>query len=337
MQSARGIAIAITALLTVAVLGGGVPPGGVGVATASHGPGSPNFTVEPIGDRSPGAEDVRYGQRVVATAGTDLETLERTTATYGAGSFASCGPGDGETFGIDRGSTRPGYGIDHDLTENVKSFTAREDLFRVEYYGEDDFGSSTHFDDGDEFVSVSTCIDNPNEPGWYRITGSTTGVTDSGDRVTFSSDSHYFWICDCEDEAEARERLGPPPSESRQTATPTPTPAASAGNGTGDGGAEGGTADSEQASPKRATATPTATVAGGTATATGEATESAGDTRGGDGGDTDGAPDGATGTPTGEWDDHVLETPTAAEGPGFGPAPALLAVLAAVHLLRRRR
>ena len=337
MQSARGIALAAVALLAVAVLAGAAPPGGIGVGTASHGPGSANFTVEPIGDRSPGAEDVRYGQRVVATAGTDLETLERTTATYEAGSFASCGPGDGETFGIDRGSTRPGNGIDHDLTENVKSFTAREDLFRVEYYGEDDFGSSTHFDDGDEFVSVSTCIDNPDEPGWYRISGSTTGVTDSGDRVTFSSDSHYFWICDCEDEAEARETLGPPPSESRQTATPTPTPSASAGNGTGDGGAEGGTAGSEQASPKRATATPTGTVAAGTATATGEATDAAGDPHGGDGGGTDGAPDGATGTPTGEWDDHVLETPTAAEGPGFGPAPALLAVLAAVHLLRRRR
>jgi PGF-CTERM protein len=334
MRRKRGIVVAAAAVLAVATLAGAAPPGAVEVAGASHGPESANFTVEPMSDRSPGAENVRYGQRVVATAGTDLQTLEKTTATYEDGSFESCGPSDGETFGIDRGSTHAGYEIDHDLTRNVKSFTARADLLRVEFYDGDDFGSSTYMNDGDEFVSVSTCIDNPDEPGWYRISGTTTGVTDDGERVTFSTDSHYFWICDCETETEAREELGPPPSEPQRTTTPTPT--ATDDGGADDGDSGGGTDDAERESPKRTTVTPTNPPAGGEATATAESTD--GPTDGWDDADdgTAAPTDGGTTTSTGEWDDHVLQTPTAAEGPGFGPAPALVAILATVGVLRRR-
>jgi len=334
MGPKRGVVVATVALLAFASLAVAAPLGAVDVAGASHGPESANFTVEPMSDRSPGAENVRYGQRVVATAGTDLQTLEETTATYEEGSFESCGPSDGETFGIDRGSTHAGYEIDHDLTQNVKSFTARADLLRVEFYDEDDFGSSTYMNDGDEFVSVSTCIDNPDEPGWYRISGTTTGVTERGERVTSSTESHYFWICHCENEAEAREELGPPPSEPQQTTTPTPT--ATDDGGTDGGESGGGTDDSEQESPKRATVTPTNPPAGGEANATAESTD--GPTDGGDDADdgTAAPTDGGTTTSTGEWDDHVLQTPTAAEGPGFGPAPALVAILAAVGVLRRR-
>jgi PGF-CTERM protein len=336
MSPKRGLAVTAGLVLGLALLAAATPPG----VTASHGPESANFTVEPLSDRSPGAENVRYGQRVVATAGVDLATLEETTATYEAGSFSSCGPSDGETFGIDRGDTHARYGIDEDLTDNVKSFTAREDLFKVEFYGEDDFGASTHLDDGDEFVSVSTCIDNPDQPGWYRISGTTTGVTESGDRVTSSTESHYFWICDCEDEAEARETLGPPPSEPQATATPTATPTASPGDSGADGNGDSGedAEDDERASPQRATPTPSATTDEGaaTATATAGATAAAADgTPDGDG--ARGPEDAGTGTPTGEWDDHVLQTPTAAEGPGFGAAPALLGILAAILVLRRRR
>jgi PGF-CTERM protein len=336
MKPTRSVRLAATSLLMLAVLAGAVPLGVVGVADASHGPESANYTVEPMGDRSPGAESVRYGQRVVATAGTDLATLEQTTATYREGSFSSCGPNDGETFGIDRGSTQPPYGIDHDLQENVKSFTAREDLFKVEFYGENDFGASTHLDDGDEFISVATCLDNPDQPGWYRISGTTTGVTDSGHRVTFSTESHYFWICNCEDEADARQQVGPPPSEPRETATPT-------SGGTDGDGSDGGTADesgtddAEQASPQLVSQTPTGTPPSDGATATPAATAEPGDAQDDTASDTADTPTARPASHTEEWNDHVLRTPTAAEGPGFGPVPALVAILAAVPLLGRRR
>ncbi len=342
MRPERGIALAAGVVLVVSVLAGVVALGDGGVAAASHGPDRANFTVVPTSDRSPGAEGVRYGQRVVSTGDTDLETLLRTTATYEEGSFSKCGPSDSETFGIDRGATISGYGVDEGLTDHVKSFTAEEDVFRVEYYGEDDFGASTHFDAGDEFVSVATCIDNPDRPGWYRISGSTTGVTERGERVTYGSESHYFWICNCRDEAEARRTLGPPPSEPQATATPAPTPAGSTGDartgGEGGGSADGdgeSTGASEQTSPARATATPTgaASAAAATATPTARPTGDAADAESG----SDAASDGGAATPTEAWDDHVLQTPTAAEGPGFGPAPALVAILGAFLLYQRRR
>ena len=242
MSLERGLVVVLTAALAVTLLTGAAAPDGGGGATASHGPEEANYTVVPLSDRSPGAENVKYGQRVVATAGTDLATLEETTATYEAGSWSGCGPSDGETFGVDRGSTLEGYEVDETLQNDVKTFSA----------GEDDFGASTYLGDGDEFVSVAECIDNPDEPGWYRISGTTTGVTESGERVTFGSESHYFWICDCENEAEARERLGPPPSEPQTTAAPMPTPDGGDGAGTDDeqsdgsdasGGRSGGPAD----------------------------------------------------------------------------------------------
>jgi len=333
MRSERGWVVVLAAALAVALLTGAAVPGGGGVAVASHGPEDANYTVVPLGDRSPGATDVRYGQRVVATAGTDLATLEQTTATYEEGSWSSCGPSDGETFGIDRGSTMDGYEVDESLQNNVKTFSAGEDVFSVEYNGEDDVGASTHFDDGDEFISVATCIDNPDEPGWYRISGTTTGITESGERVTFSSESHYFWICDCENGAEARERLGPPPSEPQPTATPTRTP--DGGDGEPETVSEGSDAGSvsESQSQQPADPTPTGTTdgAGPEPTATVPSTAAPAERATGET-----ASGGGAGTPTEAWDERVLETPTAGDGAGFGPAAALLALLAALLLARRR-
>ena len=342
MTPERGLTFAFVAVLSVALLAGAAVPSGDGVVAASHGPEDGNYTVVPLDDRSPGATNVEYGQRVVAEAGVDLETLEETTATYEAGSWSQCGPDDGETFGIDRGNSRSGYQVDHSLEENVKSFSAGEDLFRVEYYGEDDFGSSTYLDDGDEFISVAKCIDNPDEPGWYRISGTTTGVTESGERVTYGSDSHFFWICDCEDEAEAREQLGPPPSEAGDEPTRTPTPTSeptedgSADGGSADGDSAGGdSAEESQSRPVGDTPAPTAADDGGPAATATDPTES---TPAGAGGAESGTPTApAERTPTEDWDDRVLNTPTSAEGPGFGPGVAVLALFGALLVVRRRR
>ena len=210
MSARRVFGVAVAVLLAVSVVAGA---SALGVVSAGHGEADADYTVEPMSDRSPGATDVKYGQVVVAQAGVDFETLEEMEAVYEEGSWSGCGADDGEVFGIDRGNTHDGYETDEGLEENTKTFSAGEDVFRIEFYGEDDFGPSTHLEDGDAIVSVAECIDNPDEPGWYQISGSSTGVTEDGEEVTVGGESHYFWICECEDEEEAREELGPPPSE----------------------------------------------------------------------------------------------------------------------------
>jgi PGF-CTERM protein len=297
-----------------------------GTAAASHGPDKANFTVEPM-DRTPGATNVKYGQTVVGLGDTDLRTLERTTAVYEAGSWANCGSSDGEILGVDRGSTRPGYETDESLKSNVKRFSAGEDVFELEFYGEDDFGASTHLDAGDEFVSVATCIKNPDEPGWYQISGSTTGVTENGERVTFGDESHYFWIGNFENEQEARAELGPPPSEPQQTPTPTPQQVTETGstNGSesGSDGTESGTTEEnedEDAAGDRTTETPTPRPTETVAPASARTER-------------------PTATPTetaAEWDGAVVRTPTPGDGPGFGPLVALLSLLAVALFVRRR-
>jgi hypothetical protein len=310
---AAGVAVATFVVAVFALVAAS------GVVSAGHGPEEANFTVEPLGDRSPGATNVQYGQTVVATAGVDLETLTKTLAIYEAGGWTGCGPTDASVFGIDRGDTYDGYETDEELTDNVRSFSSGDDRLETEYNGENDLGASTYLDDGDELVSVADCIDNPDDPGWYRITGRTTGVTADGETVTYGGQSHYFWICDCADAAEAREKLGPPPSEpAEMTATPTPTaapgdePATPAAEGTG-------------------TATTARTDADRTPTPS-EADESAPDaTR------TDRSTRPRTPTTTSSWDDTVYRTPTRNAGGGFGPIAALSAVAAATFVALRRR
>jgi PGF-CTERM protein len=320
MAPSRTAGFVFTALLVASVAVGAVALFG-GTATASHGPDAANFTVEPM-DRSPGATDVKYGQIVVAEGGTDLEILEKTTAVYEAGSWANCGSDDGEILGIDRGNTHEGYEIDESLKNNVKRFSAGEDVFELEFNGENDFGASTHLNDGDAFVSVAQCIDNPDEPGWYQIIGSTTGVTPDGERVTFSSESHYFWIGDFENEAEAREELGPPPSEPQETPTPTSTPDSGNDGESGSGSNSESDADSNDGGGgSEGETTPTATAAETATPATGPETETVE----------------STPTPTAaDWEEQVVQTPTPGDGPGFGPLVALLSILTAALFVRRR-
>jgi PGF-CTERM protein len=333
----RGVTVGFVTILTLALFVGAVP-GGAGVATASHDPESADFTVKPLGDRTPGATDVKYGQFVIGEAGTDFETLETLLAVYEEGSFEGCGPSNSETFGIDRGSTYDGQKVDESLESNVKSFSAGENRFEVEFYGEDDFGgSTTHLDDGDEIISVATCYTNPDEPGWYQITGSTMGVTASGERKTIKGESHYFWICDCESEAEAREQLGPPPSEPEPTATPKPTPEPTATpkptpEPTATDGDSGGTDEDTSTTDADATPTPDGqttdpTTPEPTATPTLEPTATPEPTV---------RPE-PTPTPTeAEWESEVVQSPTAGDGAGFGGGVAVVALVGAVLLARRR-
>ena len=62
MTPERGLALALVAALSLALLAGVAVPNGDGVVAASHGPEDGNYTVMPLDDRSPGATNVEYGQ-----------------------------------------------------------------------------------------------------------------------------------------------------------------------------------------------------------------------------------------------------------------------------------
>jgi hypothetical protein len=356
---AGGVRLAVVILLAGSLTGAGLAAGAE-VVGASHGASDADYTVEPVDDRRPGATDVTYGQIVVGTADVSYRTFERMTAIYEEGSWEGCGPSQSEVFGIDRGNTYDDYGTDDDLETHTKTFSADEDVFQAEFYGEDDFGSTIGLQDGDAVVSVASCIDNPDEPGWYQITGSTTGVTESGERKTVEGESHYFWICECADETEARETLGPPPSE--PAITPTPAGSASGGearttengtggghdgdagiagssgerssddgaaDGSGDGGVEDGATPSGVSTPKTSEIGAGRSADGSTAPRESESD--------GNPGSAGGSRTGASADTPSSWDDHRVRTPTPGDGEGFDGPVALAAFLAVAVLVRRRR
>lgn len=329
-----GRVVACVALLAlVATAGAPLAEGPGGLAAAGHEPATTNFTYTPLdrADRQPGAGDIRVG--TIGTSGpavdVDFETLLELRSVYEAGSWEGCGPTSSEVFGIDRGSDNPRYEVDERLADNVKSFSAGEDVFSAEFYDEDDIGQSTHLNAEDRVYSVIDCPNNPETAGWYQIdNASVTGRTASGEVRTVSAPSHYVWICDCEDAAAAREQLGPKPSADL-TPTPTPTATEPAGtpepDGVGDAGAgptPTRTADREGST----TPTPSAPPApGGTATPTRSPTGTVG-----------GSPTASGTRPPEDWDDY-LETPTVAAGPGFGPLSGLAAMAVAVLVALGRR
>lgn len=323
----------------------------------------------PAEQRQPGAADRSYWTESITYGIPEDEKVYLTkTVTYRPVP-SDCAAEDTEEFGVDRDNTYEGERrIDESATESVKSFGKEADVrdryeseygqygtltttdyqyverLRVDWYAPDDFGAPLEIYYGDRFVSAQNgCLDNPDVAGWYRFASVNEGEFENGTEVrqevpTFS---HWFYICDCANRQEAVETLGPPPSE-EQAATPTPTetasgaatPTATDGGESGDDGPEtDGEADGGQSSTDDGAERPAGNGAGPppetsgtpgsdpTATATGtRATE---------------APAGPT-TPTPGWDDRVLDTPTAADGAGFTPAVALVALVAVAVAWRRR-
>lgn len=328
--------LAVVAVCCLAVAIAAVPPAG-----ADHGSPS-NFTVVPY-DRNPGAQSATYEQHAVSPIG--FQYLDYIEATWQEGSFADCGATNSETFGIDRGNDAPGTQTDHDLKQHVEETTVTEDKFVANFYEKDDaVGSSTHFAKGDEFVSVTTdCFTNPQEPGWYQISSKIGGTAENGSYVEASDISHYFYICECSNEQEARKKLGPPPSESMATTTASATASAT----------ETAEPTPTRTPPDEGTPFPTPTATATLAETTGSGNGGAGDVGGTDeaggataGGSTGddrttterggGSGDASTATTSSDWESYVRETPTVSGGPGFGGVAALVAVLAAVLLARRR-
>lgn len=298
--------------LTAAVLLLSVAVAGAGVAAAD------GMTVVPDGpaDHHPGDGGEGPGNASYALFGvsdTDIDYVDGFEIRWEDGVASKCYNNDLRTYGIDRGDSQEGEGIDEEAIQYTDRTSRTDDRVYVDFYPRNAFvGETTHLDTGDELVlGVENCVRNPAEPGWYRQTMVFNGTMEDGTYRETRLESNYVWVCECENEREAREQLGPPPSErddagSEATATPTPTPVATA----------------EPTATETQTETPTATAdstptADQTATAdstpTGEAADT-GDTEPGDGGPA---------------------TPVADDGSGFGVAVAVLAA-ALVGLLARR-
>lgn len=212
------------------------------------------------------------------------------------------------------------YFIQHTYLPFFSPKRAEDDTTRLEY-------NLTNWDRA--LVDQTNCYTNPSTPGWYRgVSYSESYFSDSGDSPQTATPlesnnktigySHWVYVCECESYDAAVSTIGAPPGWNfGDGGTPTPT--------------DGGTPTATAAT---ATATPTPTP-----TQTATATAAAGDM-------------GATATPTPGA--TPTPSPTATEGPGtdtpprpstpgggteqpgFGVAVALVALIGAMLLARRR-
>lgn len=256
--------------------------------------------------------------------------------TSGKFDMSQCEPANAAVAGIDRDNDNPGREYDTDLTEYFEDTYEKPHRITVDL-ADGTVRPTTHLNADDQIVAaVEDCYTNPSEPGWYQWHGWSNGTTEDGSTGRVELFTHYFPICECTDRQAAIEQLGPPPSkegsgdggggatptptESGDGATPTPTETSARTPTPTRSGADGGTPTSagNQAEGREATATPTSGGGGANATATA--------TAGGGGG--------ATATATGG---DAGATPTVGSGPGFGVAVALVALLGAALLTRRRR
>ncbi|WP_255151464.1 PGF-CTERM sorting domain-containing protein [Halorarius halobius] len=290
-------------------------------------------------------------------------------------SFSECKTENTAAFGIDRDSDDPGTKTDVDLLQYRKYSAFKEHSIVLQFFDGDELASPSPEDkggpgekpwkegqgreDGDGNAEVypddqivahqgyksggGACYKMPKEPGWYQIHAYGNGTAFNGNRVKIDYMSHYFYICKCDSEQEAVETLGPPPSAESSGSTPTPT-------ATPDGSTATQTAtQTATATPEPAdTPTPSPTPQQATPTATQAPAQGGGggggSSGGGGGGNTDAGSGGDTNAGGGQQDvtrrtatdGSVPVTPTVAEGPGFGAAAALVALVgAAVVALRR--
>lgn len=299
---------------------------------AAGGHGDPTNSTVIAHDTEPGIDDATYQQH--GTSSTTFDYLTHVEATWDAGSFADCGASNAAVLGIDRGGDDPGTETAENLMQSIESNSVSEDRFRIDFYDRDDaFGSSTHYHEGDEFVSLTEdCFGNPSEPGWYQIQSEVGGYGPDGEEKAVSAASHYFYICDCSNEREARDQLGPPPSE-EPVETTAPTAGGEGGNEAGGDSSDAGDADTPDG-----TQADTGSETDSTQTPTEGSTESDGRPPDSDGGDSSGASGGtaATATPAESWQEEAVITPKHGDGPGFGVPVAVVGLLAAAMLLRRR-
>ncbi|WP_178915413.1 PGF-CTERM sorting domain-containing protein [Natronomonas gomsonensis] len=267
--------------------------------------------------------------------------------------YSACDIPNTKAFGIDRDSSLSGTQFDEDLVQKQRNTNFLDDGIEIKFYDFSDFsGDPPYMAPEDQVVAAQgagsqdgTCLTMTSEPGWYRLQAFLNGtVADNGPDEEPSEDaeekglrlqSNYLYVCECDNEEEAREQLGPPPNEDPDpTPTPTessdstPTPTESSDSTPTPTEAPDNTATPEPTEPPESTPEPT-DPPDDTPQPTDPPEETTAPTatqsnNGGGGGNDGGG--GNTGM-----------TPTSGEGPGFGPAVAILALLGSALLANRRR
>jgi PGF-CTERM protein len=129
----------------------------------------------------------------------------------------TCTSTDATAFGIDRGNDDPGTETDQSLLNAYRSVTYTQDGIYVQFFKEDSLGGSpVNITVNDQIVSrVTNCLQNPDDPGWYRLTGYINGSTqmDANTDYTIYGAAKYVYICEnCDSRQDAVEKLGPPPT-----------------------------------------------------------------------------------------------------------------------------
>jgi len=291
----------------VACLLVGVAVGPAAVA-ASHDHEYTDFETTP-GDRTPGADGVDYRLAVEVTGAFDghesVEQPEQVLFAVNGTDLEPCAEG-GEPFAE----------LPHSLY--VERADGGRAPLAVDGVVWDDDAALFGLSNGDQpaigvgdtlVLELEGCVDGPDDRGWYRALVNAEGEAPDGETTRIDAFSHYFGVCEgCESDGDAREELGTPPSEPDATLTPTATLTAT---------------PTPTATPTAAptpTATPTATR---TAAPTPTATRSPSPT------------DPAVGTTEGS-PAETGTTPSVGDGAGFPPLAALVALVVASALRRRR-
>lgn len=278
-------------VLSMALVGVFAAPAAVGSADARsaatpHEP-TANYTYSPD-SHAPGAQDIGAEHYAVGLE-KDLTALHTVVVESEAFDFSDCSSTNTEAFGIDRGNDDPNTQTDEGLVTKYKSIDFRANKIVVEFYKEGGIGQSTvALNTDDQIVARGGgCYDNPDEKGWYQISGRLNGSTNDQTSTDYdiTVQTHYIYVCDCDSRQEAVDKLGPPPSQQSDdggdSSTPTPTAEPTESTGGGDDGSGG------DATATPTTATPTESSGGGD---DGTATATPGDTGG----------DQSTATPTGD-------------------------------------
>lgn len=327
--TAAATLVVLSMVAAVTVVGAGALAVGTQEAAASHGAGGNYSVVLPEeSDHLPGSENPE-GASVHHLAAIEgglqnapadrYEVLEWLVISSEEIDFSGCETQDTAGLGIDRGNNNSGTQFDDDLIQHRKDSAFLDSKIWVQFYSASDFaGDTIGITDEDAIVAIQTdCYTMPDEPGWYQINGKVNGTGPDGEFFETSLTSHYFPVCEgCHDQATAEEKLGPAPSSDGGTdATPTPTPPQDDSTPTPAPGGDDPTPTDEPADGSTPTPAP-----GGN---TNPSSDPSGDESNG-GGANDGDTNGGDGTPT----------PGA--GPGFTGLTALLALLAAALVVRRR-
>lgn len=284
-------------------------------------------------DHYPGAENgsVRYtlaGEEAFADVGApdgfaarwfiiDAPFVDHSDCdTENLAAFGVDGDGDGE--------------IDEDLLQHTKRMNYADGRISVQFYDDEDFGGEpVRIGPDDRIIleisdesSGGPCTETTEEKGWKTADLFLNGTTDGESQHGFTVETNRTYVCECDSREEAREELGP------GVATETSTP--------GDTETETATETTPEATPTPGetptpTETPVVTEPSPTVTPT------------------VGAPN-LTLTPTpinvtNASEDPLgagepgpdPESPTPADGTGFGGFAAVVSLLGSVVLLYRRR